>query len=583
MADEATDGLVWRLEAVRFPEPVTRWSAALFTSIEPAVVAHVMEETGVLLDGVAAREFDGRVYTAMVPLGGRARTARWLVPVMRRVRPELRRRLAAAHAADVADWSGHTVEEWKGGAETDLLERGHGFLAGDLAALSAQQVAARLEEQLRFVEECFTWRARLHAAGIDAIGRLGLELSRDHGWPVPEIMDLFVGLSGTATDPAVAQLAIVDLVRSEGAMPALERAATLADLTGTSPAVATALQGYQDLWGQRAVRYEVAAPTVVDRPEWLLRQLKGAARAAGDRQDVAVRHAATRTQAEARLIASLGNSSLTRRRLARAQEVFPLREGNGATTVGVPLAGLRRLGLHIGVRLGLYRPEEVFDLTFDEVLQVLRHPDHVSLDEGTDAARVGQLAMARREERERLATKEPPALVGEDAGDDQTGLVPPDLRGFPRAAAEHLAALTWYAAAGSGATRLDVRHRRGAAGHRRLAGHLRGDGPHRARRGRLRAHPAGRRAGVPDHITGVVRGLPVAGCRRVRRRRGHEPRRRHRPRVLHPRSGGDGWGNEHHRRWHAGPRGREVGPRDPAAVGVRSGCGTSPGSRWRPC
>jgi len=445
VADEATDGLVWRLEAVRFPEPVTRWSAALFTTMEPAVVARVMEETGVLLDGVAAREFDGRVYMALVPLGGRARTTRWLVPVLRRVRPELRRRLAAAHAADVADWSGHTVAEWKGGIETDLLERGRGFLAGDLAALTAHQVAARLEEQLRFVEECFIWRARLHAAGVDAIGRLGLDLCRDHGWPVPEIMDLFVGLSGTATDPAVAQLAIVDLVRSEGAMPALERAATLADLAATSPAVAGALQGYQDLWGQRAVRYEVAAPTVVDRPEWLLRQLKGAAGAAGDREDVAARHAATRTRAEARLIATLGNSSLTRRRLARAQEVFPLREGNGATTVGVPLAGLRRLGLHIGVRLGLYRPEDVFDLTFDEVLQVLRHPDHVSLDEGTDAARVSQLAMARREERERLATKEPPVMLGEDAGVDRTGLVPPDLRGFPRAAAEHLAALTWYA------------------------------------------------------------------------------------------------------------------------------------------
>ncbi len=258
-------------------------------------------------------------------------------------------------------------------------------------------------------------------------------------------MDLFIGLSGTATDPAVALLAIVDLVRAEGAMPALEHAATLADLADTSPAVAAAVQGYQDLWGQRAVRYEVAAPTVVDRPEWLLRQLKEAARAADERVDVAARHAATRTRAEARLIATLGNSSLTRRRLARAQEVFPLREGNGPITIGVPLAGLRRLGLHIGVRLGLYRPEDVFDLTFNEVLQVLRHPDHVSLDEGTDAARVAQLAMARREERERLATKDPPALVGDDSGDDRVGLVPPDLRGFPRAAAEHLAALFWYA------------------------------------------------------------------------------------------------------------------------------------------
>ena len=80
VADEATDGLVWRLEAVRFPEPVTRWSSALFTTMETEVVARVMDETGVLLDGVASREFDGRIYTAIVPLGGGRRTARWLVP-----------------------------------------------------------------------------------------------------------------------------------------------------------------------------------------------------------------------------------------------------------------------------------------------------------------------------------------------------------------------------------------------------------------------------------------------------------------------------------------------------------------------
>jgi len=132
---------------------------------------------------------------------------------------------------------------------------------------SPDEVAARLEEQLRFVEESFTWRARLHAAAVDAVGRLGLELSRDHGWPVADIMDLFVGLSGATTDPAVAQLAIVDLVRSEGAMRALEHATTLADLAETSPVVANALQSYQDLWGQRAVRYELAAPTVVTPPD----------------------------------------------------------------------------------------------------------------------------------------------------------------------------------------------------------------------------------------------------------------------------------------------------------------------------
>ena len=296
-------------------------------------------------------------------------------------------------------------------------------------------MAARLEEQLRFVEECFTWHFRLHAAGVDAIGRLGLELTEQHGWTVPELMDLFTGLSATTTDPGEAQRAIVALVRVAGATHVLDAAETLADVAAISPAVAAALQEYQDLWGQRAVRYEVAYPTVVERPQWLLRLLKDLAHAPAGNADVAARHEATRREGEARLIATLGNSSLSRRRLARARRVYPLREGNEAATIGVPVAGLRRLGLHVGFRLGLYRPEDVFDLTFDEVLEVLRHPDR--------AAEPAPLALQRREERERMGAKVPAAVLGDAL--DHASHRPPDLRGFPRAAAEQLAALLWYA------------------------------------------------------------------------------------------------------------------------------------------
>ncbi len=359
---------------------------------------------------------------------------RWLVPLLCRTTPTLRHRLAAAHAADVADWSGQVVEDWHGGKEDELLERGRGFLAGDLNALTAAQVAGRLEEQLRFVEESLTWHFRLHVAGADAIGRLGLELTSEHRWTIPEVLDLFTGLSAATTEPADAQRAIAERVREAGAIDALDDARSLADVATISPAVAAALQGYQDLWAQRAVRYEVAHPTIVERPEWLLRQLKAAAGGPDGTTDLTARHAAARTRAEARLIATLGNSSLTRRRLVRAQRAFPLRDGREMATIGVPIAGLRRLGLHIGERLRLHRPADAFDLTFDEVLEALRDPDGAS-----DAA---SRAMPRREERERLAAKVPPPLLGRPA--DGAPGPSPDLRGYPRAAADQLAALLWY-------------------------------------------------------------------------------------------------------------------------------------------
>ena len=435
MGEGETDGLVWTLDTGHFPDPVTRWSSHLYTKTQTAIIAGLMAETGALLDSVASRELDGRVYTALVPLGGRVRppSPRWLVPILCRTTPLLRQRLAAAHAADVTDWSGQVVADWYGGKEDELLERGRGFLAGDLTALTSAQVATRLEEQLRFVEDSLAWHFRLHVAGADAIGRLGLDLTEQHGWSALEVMDLFTGLSAATTDPAEAQRAITERVREAGAIDALDAADTLADVAATSRSVAAALQAYQDRWGQRAVRYEVAHPTIVERPEWLLRQLKAAARAPAGTTDLAARHEAARTRAEARLIATLGNSSFTRRRLVRAQRAFPLRDGNETATIGIPIAGLRRLGLHISERLGLHRPEDAFDLTFDEVVEALRHPER-----GSGAA---SLALPRREERERLAAKAAPPMLGRPAGAPAPN---PDLRGYPRAPAEQLAALLWY-------------------------------------------------------------------------------------------------------------------------------------------
>jgi pyruvate,water dikinase len=423
--------LVWRLETAHFPGPVTRWTSSLFTTMETEILANLMAEAGVLLDGVAYRELDGWIYTAVVPLGGRARepSPRWLAPVLCRTKPSIRRRLSAAHTTDVIDRHGQAIEEWLGGKEDDLLERGRAFLVGDLGALTTSQVADRLEEQLRFVEECFTWHFRLHGAGADAIGRLGLELTTHHGWTVPEYLDLFTGLSDQTLGPVQGQRSIVALVEAADALEVLDAATSLRDVAGISPDVEIALQAYQDLWGQRAVRYEVAYPTVVERPEWLLRQLKEVARAPAD-SEVAARHARARQRAEARVVAALGASSATRRRLERAQRAFPLREGNEPATIGVPLAGLRRLGLHIGFRLGLYRPGDVFDLTFDEVLLWLRKPD--------DQEELAMLALHRREQREALVTKEPAPVVG--AADARL----PDLKGFPRAAVEVLSAFLWY-------------------------------------------------------------------------------------------------------------------------------------------
>ena len=111
-----TGGLTWSLEPSHFPAAPTRWTAQLFVTIQTEVLRRVTAEAGLPVDGLAMREFDGRVYTVVVPLGGKARKPppAALVPLLCKVVPELRRRVAASKRWESEDRPAHIIEEWFG-------------------------------------------------------------------------------------------------------------------------------------------------------------------------------------------------------------------------------------------------------------------------------------------------------------------------------------------------------------------------------------------------------------------------------------------------------------------------------------
>ena len=560
----------------------------------------LMEETGVLLDGVAAREFDGRVYTAIVPLGGRARTA----PLAGAghaagLRPELRRRLAAAHAADVADWSGHTVEEWKSGAETDLLERGHGFLAGDLAALSARQVAARLEEQLRFVEESFIWRARLHAAGVDAIGRLGLELStrprlagaRAHG-PLHRPLRHGDGPRRRACSPSSTSCV------PEGAMPALEARGDAgrpgrhlprggrrtAGVPGPVGTTGRALRGGGTDGGRSTG--VVAAPAQGGRPR--RRRAGGRSRPPRGDPHCAPKRGSSPRSATARSPGAVWPAPRRSSRCGRATgpspSGYPSRAcgGSGSTSAcASAFTGPRTCSTSPSTRCSRSSATRTTSLT--------KAPTPLVASSPWPDARSGNGWPRRTPRRWSVTTAvmtgsawSRPTCGGSPGPPPSTS---PRSSGTPSRLPPPLAAppVTEGELRGPGVSPGVYE------GTARIV--LDEDDFELAR--------AGRRHGLPDHLTGVVGGLPVAGSPGLRRRWRDEPRRRHRPRVRHPRGRGHRHGHDDDRRRQPRPGGRTIGPGDPARrtappgrpcvsprrwrAGLRSGCGRSPGRRWRPC
>ena len=332
-----------------------------------------MAEAGLPLDTLGFREFDGRVYTTIVPLGGKARRPppKALLPILLRVHPELRRRVAASKTWFGEGRPAQVIDEWLGGKETELRDEGRRLIAIDVESLPSPKLADLIDETFAYVTDAWFWHFRLHGAAVWEIGMLGLELERDHGWNDIEFAALFTGLSNASTAPGKAQDAILKLIADADGLDALARA----ELARRRP---------RDL--ERGRRRDRRLPRQVGAAR---RALRGglphgrrasrvvAAPAAGASPPRARRRpCVAATPPSESSSAALGDTDETRARLEAARRAFPVREGNEQATVGLPLAVVRRVGLGAGRRLvrngNLERPEDVFDLLVNEVTALLR-------------------------------------------------------------------------------------------------------------------------------------------------------------------------------------------------------------------
>src|SRR5260370_37745539 len=90
-------GLYWDGDEVVGAGRLSRWCAEIMVKRYAQGVKELAAEHGWLIDGIAIREVDGCVYYAVVPVGGKARKAppKFLVPLLLKVVPEMRRRAAA--------------------------------------------------------------------------------------------------------------------------------------------------------------------------------------------------------------------------------------------------------------------------------------------------------------------------------------------------------------------------------------------------------------------------------------------------------------------------------------------------------
>jgi pyruvate,water dikinase len=411
---EVPDGF-WEREATHAPQPWSPMTSSLIFPGRNRSLKRAFDEFGILLETLEMREIGGWEYTRLVPLGGKDR--------LEAVRSEKAIRF-------VRRWH----EEWQPGLETRIAE----LRDVNLDSLTD----AELDEHIAKVTTLLQEGSNIHFLFLGLGGILGelVFACRDLlGWDDNKAFDMLNGLSEKSTEPSRRLADLASMVQKNS--PARSILGKIDDnslerLTEADPQFGTAFHEYMQEYGIRALRYEMADPTLAESPVLVLGLIQDQlVRGYDPTADAsALRHKRRTTVEEARAALS-HHSSQDRERferaLAKAEESYPVREDNEFFTISAPIGLIRYGVLEMGSRMAergqIGERNDVFFLEMDEARKAFR--------EGSN-----QLALVRRRKGERawVLAHPGPATYGKDPGP------PPSFQVLPAGARMSMEGVLWY-------------------------------------------------------------------------------------------------------------------------------------------
>lgn len=281
----------WERETSHAPLPHSPFNRSILFRLRIDAMPKVFEEFGALLETIEFREIGGWEYIRLVPLGGKDHTTSRLADVAggpagacdastrRAAREAVKRDRPAAH---IHRWHA----EWRADLEAEIAR----LRDVDRAALSDEELDRHLSEVLTFAQRAVDIHFLLHGAITLPTYELALACRELLGWDDAGMCELLSGLSITSTLPA---RRLGELARRVVERPELRDLLdqpdpeTLARIEEADPEFAGAFATYRHEYGCRALRYEVAEPTLGESPELLLRLVRDQVAASFDAEGVA--------------------------------------------------------------------------------------------------------------------------------------------------------------------------------------------------------------------------------------------------------------------------------------------------------
>jgi len=366
----------WEREGSHFPLPLSPFAKVLMRQEEWA--RELCDELGSLIETVQFIEIGGWVYSRVVPFGGRfdrPPPPSWLIPILFRAVPSIRRRIRAAKTALDTDWAGRQIDAWYGEWHDALGARLATALAVNTTVLDDSALDEHLRSSITLAHDSFIVHFRLHLAIANVLRAFTSTCSDLLGWDDERSLSV---LTGTSTSSTEAGRALADLARVAGRSAqvcTLLASAPTHEVLAADPEFAAAFSDYAERFCFRALTYDVRDPTLAERPELVLNLVRD--QLADGRPKVSPGDGAPLiAEARARLAtAPAQDRARFERTLTRALRAYPVREDNVYPTVSAPVALLRSVGLEMGRRLAdrgqLDAIDDVFLLLADEARSAL--------------------------------------------------------------------------------------------------------------------------------------------------------------------------------------------------------------------
>ncbi len=430
----------WQREASHAPLPHSPMNHSLFFPLRNAAMKHMFDEFSLLLETMEFREIGGWEYTRMVPLGGKDRRAppAWLMPLLIRIVPNMHSRIKQMVEVIRSDKPGRFIrrwyEEWQPGLEQRIAE----LRDIDVTTLSDEALDEHIGTVVTFITGSTDIHFPLHAPLAIILGDLTFTCRDLLGWDEGQTFELISGLSEKSTEPA---RRLAELARMAGEKPDVHRLLehldehTARHLVDADEEFAAAFAAYQREFGCRALRYEVADPTVAETPTLVLGLIRDQLASGYDPAVAAsaLEQERTATVAKARAVLAsrpARDGEHFEQALTRAEQAYPVREDNEFYTLSAPIALVRYAVLELGHRLAnrgsIAQRDDIFFLEMEEARE--------ALPEGSDRR---ALVMRRKAERAWVEAHPGPATYGKDPGP------PPSFKALPPEARLVMEALLW--------------------------------------------------------------------------------------------------------------------------------------------